>query len=828
MRAATTSRLATAKIRRATSIDRACGQVPPIVALALGSLAGALLWHHSATLPSTKVTWLVALAGGAGLLVAWRVTGSWRQILLFVAMAALLWATSAERSRPFFAHPLPESWFSTPQWLTLTVLTRVPLAGAPEAIVAEIDGPAGERWRVRLRVSPDQAKRWLPGERYRARVRLRPIVGSLQPGAFDSQWWAFRQQLAAQGRIDEASLFATGSLPFLLHLERWRAERAEALAQATSAHGEWLRALALGDRSSFAETTWRLVQQTGTAHLVSISGMHVTLVAWLIGALVRHIWQRFPRATGWRPASEVGWIIAALAGWAYVLVAGLGIPALRAALMLTVAAAAALTRVRLPLWGTLLAALWVVLLVDPWAVGEAGFWLSFAAVAILLGVSQTFERRAPVPSSAPGVALNWLQQTVAALAPYLTTQVAITLALIPLTLLFFGQAALVGSLANLLAIPLLAWLATPLALLLLIWPTPWLGRLFAQLIDKTLALLSWAAELPFAAITASPPQPVVLTVAAAALGAALLLPRGLAPRLAAIPALLLLFAPASSRPEQGTVRITLLDVGQGQTIHLQTARHDLLVDAGPATPEWDSGQRLVLPYLVARGVHRLDGVLITHFDRDHAGGLSALAAAIPIDHLWWGGPPHFDPTPHLPPTLIATPRTPCQAGATWVWDEIRFQLLWPPPGWSAGKEDNAYSCVLLVETPEGARFVVSGDLPRREEELVVKRATDLGPPRPTAIVAGHHGSKTSSAPAWVGFWQPEAVLFSVGAFNPFGHPDCAVVTRWEASGATLWRTDRDGALTVTLARQSVTVASARADHSRYWRQATPLPRCGRP
>jgi len=802
--------------------------VPPIVPLALGALAGALLWHQSAALPSTQVIWLVALAGGAGLLVAWRIAGWRRHPLLFAAMAALLWAMSAERSRPFFAQPLPESWFTTPQWLTLTVFTRAPLAGTTEAIVAEVDGPAGERWRVRLRVPQEQLERWLPGERYRAKVRLRPIVGSLQPGAFDSQWWAFRQQLAAQGRIDEASLLAPGPLPVPLRLERWRAERAEALSEATPAHGEWLRALALGDRSSFDEATWRLVQQTGTAHLVSISGMHVALVAWLIGSLVRHLWQRSPRATSWRPASEVGWLIAALSGWAYALVAGLGIPALRAALMLTVAAAATLTRVRLPLSGTLLAALWIVLLVDPWAAGEAGFWLSFAAVAILLGVSQAFGRRAPATPSAAGTAPAWLQRTVAALAPYLTTQVAITLALIPLTLLFFGQAALVGSLANLLAIPLLAWVATPLALLLLIWPTPWLGHLFAALIGKTLAMLAWATELPLAAITAPPPQPVVLIVAAAALLAALLLPRGLAPRLAAIPALMLLFAPASSRPEPGTVRITLLDVGQGQAIHLQTARHDLLVDAGPAAPGRDSGERLVLPYLVARGVRRLDGVLITHFDRDHAGGLTALAAAIPIDHLWWGGPPYFDPTPHLPPNLTSTSRTACQAGATWVWDRVRFHLLWPPPGWSAGKEENAYSCVLLVETAEGARFVVSGDLPIREEELIVKRATDLGPPKPTAVVAGHHGSKTSSAPTWVQFWKPEAVLFSVGAFNPFGHPDCSVVTRWEASGATLWRTDRDGALTVTLAGQSITVTSTRAANSRYWRQPVPLPRCGRP
>ena len=792
----------------------------PVVPTALGILLGAVLWHHTPALPQASVTWGACAAGLLLFWLGWRSNG-WRQTLLLLGATLLSWGSAAERSRDDLRQPLPEEFFTTPKVaVTLTVVDRIPLAGASESVVARLEhGP----WNAKVRLAvPEEAQenRWLPGERYAASVHLRPVRATINPGTFDREWWAFRNGIAASGRVVEAQ--PLGLAPDrLLAFARLRAHLAERLDAVAPRHGAWLRALALGDRSSFDDETWQRVQRTGTAHLIAISGMHVALVAWLIGGLVQRFARRFPQLTLHFPAPRLGWAAAIAVAWSYAALAGLGIPAVRAALMLTLAGLSSLVARRLPTLSLLLLTLAVVLLWDPWAVGDAGFWLSFAAVAILLALGgglgeHTASDLPQTQQRSPRAIVKRLHD---ALRPFFTVQGTMTLALVPITLLFFGQAALFGAIANFVAIPLVAYLATPLALLLLVAPLAPLGQLFDALIDRTLAVLAWAEQLPLA--TASAPQlPLwVWLVALVALLAALLLPKGLAVRLLALPALLLLFAATPDRPHEGAAWVTLLDVGQGQAILVTTSRHTLLYDAGPAWGRSDSGKTVVLPYLRYTGVKRLDGVVLSHFDSDHTGGFATLAEALPIGAVWVGAARDTEPPKPLTAPLSRLPVSTCARGTTWEWDGVRFTLLWPPPD-ARLRDDNAHSCTLLIESRGGSRFLVSGDLGVREERQLLtlepKLSADL-------VVAGHHGSSTSSSSEWVQALRPQKVVVSVGAFNRFGHPRCAVVDRWERSGAQLLRTDRDGAIRAVLPADSPSpvVTTARESAPRYWHR--PLP-----
>ncbi|MEJ5270033.1 MAG: DNA internalization-related competence protein ComEC/Rec2 [Hydrogenophilus sp.] len=808
----------------------------PIVALAVGFLVGAIAWHHTPTFPTVALTWgacalgfvLVVWALRSGVLTPHDGTGACASstgrlgwLGLWVGAALIAWGSTAERSRSFFDDTPPESWFTSRTLpVTLTVLERIPLAGGPPRAIVAVLSDGTERHRARLTLPDNIAKGdWLPGSRYRATVRLRPIRANVQPGAFDSEWWAFRHHLHAWGTLISATPLEDDP-GWVDAFARLRIHLAERLEQLTPRHGAWLRALALGDRSSFDDTTWQLVQRTGTAHLVAISGMHVTLVAWLLGGIVQRLWQRAHRATLWLAAPRVGWLVAIAVAWGYTLLAGLGIPAVRAALMLTIAGFAMLHARRIPATSILATALVAVLIWDPWAVGDAGFWLSFVAVALLILLGRT-ETDLPDTEEIHTRADSLGQRLRAATRSFVTLQLTLTLALAPLTVLFFGQAALVGAVANFFAIPLIAYAATPLALLLLIVPSPFLGQLFDGLIERTLDLLIWASHLPAAVLTAPEIPAGLWWVAASILLLALFLPRGIAPRLLALPALLLLFSPAPQRPETGAAQITVLDVGQGQAILITTAHHALLYDTGPAWNRWDSGRTLVRPFLQRSGITRLDAVVLSHFDRDHTGGFAAVAQTLPIAAVWYGAPPDQPPPDEIAPLLERLAARPCLRGTEWEWDGVQFAFLWPTdtPRQKA-LSDNGASCVLRVTSRAGTRFLVSGDLGAREEEQLLAMEPQLAS---DVVVAGHHGSHTSSSPSWVTALNPRYALVSVGAFNRFGHPRCDVLERWRTHGATILRTDRDGALTLTLpaSGNAIPVRTARSENARYWHRSLP-------
>lgn len=623
------------------------------------------------------------------------------------------------------------------------------------------------------------------GERWALTVRLRSPHGNFNPHGFDRERWLWEQGIAATGYVrngprDEAPqrLLAAGwGLDAARQAvgERIRAQVADPRLAGV------LAALVVGDQSAIERDDWDLFRTTGVAHLMSISGLHVTLFAWLATRLLGALWRRLARpwpglllAVPLPRAAGVGGVLLALA---YALFAGWGVPAQRTLLMLALVVGLRLTGRQWPwppLWGLAMVA---VLLLDPWALLQPGFWLSFVAVGILFATDP-----AGRSSGVETPTIGWRRWARAAWGQW-REQVVMTLALAPLSLLLFGQVSLVGLLANLLAIPWVTLLVTPLALLGVV--LPWLWSAAAWAVLGLHQWLGWLAGFDLAAVY-RPIPPLPLALLAVAGGVLLVLRLPVVLRAAG----LLLLWPAlfwqPARPAVGTFEVMAIDVGQGSALLVRTAGHSLLYDAGPRYgPDNDAGRRVVLPLLRALG-EAPDAVIISHQDGDHAGGADAVQAAWP--QARWRS------------SYDADPGRRCVAGQQWEWDGVRFEVLHPQPGHyradgSGTLPSNAMSCVLRIDNGRRSAWL-SGDLDAERETRLALARPGL---RADLLVAPHHGSATSSSPVLLNTLRPSVVLIQSGYRNRFHHPAPLVLDRYRERGlfwvnspqcgAATWRSD---------------------------------------
>ena len=634
-----------------------------------------------------------------------------------------------------------------------------------------------------------------PGERWRFTVRLKRPHGSVNPHGFDYEGWLLERGIGASGYVrprgGQVKLGERNSLSD--RIERVReAVRTRFLAVlGDSDTAGILVALVVGDQRAIDAEDWRLFSRTGVTHLMSISGLHVTLISGMVAALVSFGWRRSGSLALRLPARKAAAVAATLAAFTYTLLAGFGVPAQRTVFMVG-AVAAAVWAGRMSSPSRVLAlALLAVVLVDPWAVLAAGFWLSFCAVGLIFYVTQGWTGRE-----------SWLVQ-------WARVQWSMTVGLAPMALLLFSQVSLVGPLANAVAIPVVSAVITPLALVCALLPVDALLRLADGLTVVLMHFLEWCDALPVAVW--QQPVPPVWTVVVAMLGVLwLVAPRGVPLRWVG----LVLFAPAlmtaPSRPAQGEAWITTLDVGQGLAVVVRTAEHTLLYDAGPTYgTESDSGERIIVPYLRAVGSLRLDAMVVTHNDSDHSGGaLSVLENAEVLDFL-------SSLEPGNPVAAGARNPRPCVRGDRWSWDGVGFEVVHPARADYEGGvlRVNNLSCVLRVTTAHGS-LLLTGDIEKAAEGLLVQR--DGAALHADVMLAPHHGSRTSSTAAFVAAVRPRWLIVPVGYRNRFGHPRADVVARYDEVGARILRTDLDGAVTVRLAAGGVEAAGERSAHPRYW------------
>jgi competence protein ComEC len=650
----------------------------------------------------------------------------------------------------------------------------------------------------------EDALRVRPGERWRFAVRLRRPRGNVNPHGFDYEAWLLERGIRATGYVRTPGRRDEGVAPLRLQalvprpaylVERVRESVREKILETLPDHAYAgvLIALAIGDQRAIDPGQWRLFATTGVSHLMSISGLHVTMIAGLFAALVSFCWRRSERLALALPAQKAAASAGFLAAFAYCLVSGFAVPAQRTLYMVGVVAAALWVGRATSASRVLAAALLVVLALDPWAVLSPGFWLSFAAVAVIFHVSTGHTARA-----------HWLVQ-------WGRVQWAVTVGLAPLMLVLFQQVSLVSPLANAAAIPLVSFVVTPLALLGAALPFGWPLELAHVILEALMALLGWLAALPSALWQQH--APVVWTVPLALLGIAwLLLPRGFPARWAGAVMALPLFTVLPPVPAKGELWITVLDVGQGLAVLARTSGHALLYDAGPAFNAYsDSGGRIVLPYLRGEGVTRLDAVVISHDDRDHSGGAATVLEGIPVAALWSSLPAGH--------ALLSAgaPSAPCAAGRAWVWDGVLFEFLHPAGAATSGRGSRANnrSCVLRIAAP-GGRVLLTGDIERGAEQELLRRAPAFL--AVDALLVPHHGSATSSSSEFVKEVAPRYAVFAVGYRNRFGHPREEVLERYYQVGSTVVRTDTDGAIELRFVPGGPQIGLQRERARRYWHE----------
>ena len=639
------------------------------------------------------------------------------------------------------------------------------------------------------------------GERWAITVRLKRPHGTVNPHGFDVEAWLLENQLRATGYVRESEanrrLDAFAGRP-ADYVSRWREAIRDRIlgALAGRPYAGVIAALAIGDERAIPEEQWRVFNRTGVGHLISISGLHVTFFAMLIGAAVFWLWRRSHRLTLALPARKASAASGVVAAFVYVLLAGFQVPAQRTLYMLATAA--------LGLWlgrpGTAstvwLWALAVVLAWDPWASLAPGFWLSFAAVGLLLFIG--------VGRLGAGSALG-----AAARAQW-----AITLGLVPLMLMLFQQISLVSPLANAVAIPAVTFIVVPLTLASIV--LPWDALLLAA--HQVFAWLAWLLEVLSASPSAVWQQhaPPAWTIACGIVGVLwLLAPRGVPGRWAGLAWLAPLFIVAPLLPPAGAFRLTVLDVGQGLAVLVQTHDHALLYDAGPRFNETaDAGDRIIAPVLRANAVTRLDGMIVSHQDTDHSGGALSVLHTVPVAWLASSLPRDHAIVRAQEQDERKVER--CLAGRHWTWDGVDFALLHPVEAnyLNPKLKPNDLSCVLRISAAAG-RALLTGDIEARtESDLIRREGASL---RANVLVVPHHGSRTSSTPAFIAAVAPDAAAFTPGYRNRFGHPRPEIVARYARAGVAAYRTDFDGALTFAIEPGSSFVPRReREAERRYW------------
>lgn len=766
-------------------------------ALALAFLFGDWLQLQQAALWRPSAYAWVCIAGLACLTLAMRFTPFAPRVGAMAAVACVAFAVTGWRAQARMGDRLVPAQWGRVVFVdgVVTDLPRregrhVSFDFAPDAgTVPKLPSLVRVGWS-----SPPSPPR--AGERWALALRLRPVHGLSNPGGFDAELRALSAGVGARANVvprEMSSRKLSGEVPgtWLVRLrERWRARIDRALRGSGGAGA--IAALALGDQGAVEASEWAVWRDTGVAHLMAISGLHVSMLAAAAGWAAGAAWRRSARLSLWIAAPDVAAWARMGAGLSYALVAGFGLPAQRAVLMLIVAAMLRL-RARRPGWRETMAwALVAVLALDPWAPLQAGFWLSFCAVALLC-ISD--EGRA---------SQGWRARLGAAAR----AQCVVNAGMAPLGLLFFGQAPLVAPLANAFAIPMVTLGVVPLAVAGLVLPAPldaWAWHVGAWVHGWVLWGLTRLAGC--AQWHAAQPSAVLLVLSAA--GACLLaLPWPWRLRIGGAVLIAPLVLNPGRPPAQGHLEAWMADVGQGSAIVLRTARHVLVFDAGPAPgPGSDTGARVLVPLLRALGVRRIDRVVISHADADHIGGAGALAHAFP------GTPALGSVPPARLRALGFSSAQPCHAGQTWTWDGVYFAMLHPPSAVGA-RSRNAVSCVLHVRA-QGASMLLTGDIERPEEEALAAAAPLAL--RAALLLAPHHGSATSSSRPFIDAVGPRVVAVQAGLFNRYGHPHPAVLARYADAGVAVGRTDLDGALRWRDTQPYRLDAWRRMD-ARYWRE----------
>lgn len=631
-----------------------------------------------------------------------------------------------------------------------------------------------------IKLSWNNAKNNLqPGDTLLLRVKLKKPRSYANPGSFDSERYFFQQRLVATGYVvpsaDNKLLQQSPIMQPINYLRQYLSIKVNNYLIGYE-FAPIIKSLTLGIRSSMPAKHTEILQNTGTAHLLAISGLHIGLLASMCFFLIRIGWRYAPRSWLNIPSSLVGASGALVLSFVYACLAGLSIATQRSLIMLSIFLAAILLKRKISSWYSFYLALLLVVLWDPFVVLSVGFWLSFFAVGLLMYASHSKAK----PKGYMARILMWIRP-----------QVVITIGLLPITLLCFSKSSIIGLVANCIAIPWVSFAVLPISILaiLLIPFIPNLSSVLLQFTANNFAklwvILTKLSNIPIYTWQV-PSEYKWLLIICSSLGVLwLFIPRGLPGRLWGACGFVPLLLMQTTLIPFGQADFILLDVGQGLSTVIRTQNHTLIYDTGPKLPGgFDLGNNVVIPYLHAKGIKKIDTLVISHIDNDHIGGALAILEKIPTqDILISNNNTLTKYNPHV-----------CIAGQSWNWDGVQFTVLHPIAE-NQVKKRNDHSCVLMVQAGDH-KALLTGDIEKHSEKQLIELygkqlQSDL-------LLVPHHGSKSSSSIEFLQTVKPKYALIPVGYKNQYGHPKEYVLQRYRDIGATILRTEQDGAISFRL------------------------------
>lgn len=647
---------------------------------------------------------------------------------------------------------------------------------------------------------------------YQATVQLRRPRGLLNHGLFDYEAWLLSQRFHATGTIKRISSCEQHRVEFWLarrlSIANWLAARADSPRVSATLNG-----LLIGNYADLARSDWQQLRETGTIHLLSVSGLHIALVAGLVGWLTLRLVRSSCRLTRVAPAILWASVAALIVASAYSLLAGFSVPTQRSVIMVAAACLCVLARSRWPWSQAFCWAVVCVLVINPFSLLSVGFWFSFSATAIVLLAAKYTQ---PAQTNTSLLVRSWRH-----IRELTVLQGLLFAAMLPLLFYSYGRVYGLSLPMNLLAVPWVSFISLPLAFiaaaLLPFSQTAADGvmNLAAQSLAIYWAGLDWATQSPLNLfLQAQAPALWQVTLAWFALCFWIMLPRNFLPKHLLLLTLLPLWWPRSEAWGAGELRVSFLDVGQGLAIIVQTEHHTLLYDTGNRYSEsFDAGRDLVLPSLAQLG-RDLDVIIISHNDSDHAAGLAEVLRQISAPVF------AIDPDGLRQKFALLSDQAiqPCERGLSWQFDQIKVAVISPESNSQLGK--NA-SCVLLLESPHG-RVLLTGDMERGQELALFNTdvfARELSPALPMiAISAPHHGSNTSSTASLLSTLKPEVAVISAGYLNRYQHPTENVLARYQQYGVASLNSAELGQVQLTLNSTGAKWRSALCDDRSIWRK----------
>ncbi len=741
----------------------------------LSFLTGIILVQQLVTLPTGN--WMLVLYL---LLIVCCYQRTW---YLTFCIAGIIWAIMSAQSN--LSQQLPENKEGIDIQIT-GYIDSLPKYEDRRIRFEFIVEPQQNNFPNKLRLSWYSSKEVLKaGQYWQFTVKLKRPHGGFNPFGFDYERFLFAQGIGATGYIRKPKPILILEKNKTNNISVWRQQIADKFKQLIGVNDNLglIQALSIGDYSQIKNQQWDLLRKTGTNHLLSISGLHIGLVAGIVFFFTRKLWTW----TGFLncSASTFAALNSLVAATFYAALAGFSIPTQRALMMLIVTMILIISQRHLLQSRSLALALLLVLLFNPLAVLSNGFWLSFSAVGIILYCSSKRLGKA-----------RWYVRIF-------KIHLILALGLSPLSLLFFQQVSIISPLANFIAIPWVGFIIVPLilvAVLVMFW-LPWIAVQLLTFADINLSLLfeclQKLADLSFS--TMSHPQPSLLAILLASVAVLLLFaPKGIPGRHLALILLLPLLFVKQKHLKEGEFSVNLLDVGQGLATVVQTANHLLVFDTGAKYSEnFNMGKVVLLPYLQGIGVSKIDRLIISHGDNDHIGGMQALIENIAIGDIY--------------SSITGENIKNCLTGQQWQWEGVQFKILSPRLPHFNSKNNN--SCVLKIKSIYGSALLTGDIEARAERSLLNYSLVDL---KSDVLIAPHHGSKTSST---IGFLQqvdPKWILIPVGYRNRFHHPHFSVLKRYQQQGYQWFSTAKGGALQVFMTQEGQQLMIYRDKFGKYW------------